>query len=235
MMDALVALIFGAGVKPALKMQALELLLQACDEAGKVALALTDKHVGSGGRSEAAIPATTSKIATQCSVLSRLQDLHVLLEGSGVAACASSAPKRPPSDGDSTRPPLHPADAGRSALPLASAASSTVNSAAAAVPCLRVVAAALSQPLQSSRSTCSDFLRHCTHILKDLPAPVPPVTSSPSISALRLELRRSLGLERPGACDAPAAAEVEGAVKEGSDSIALAVTAIDEAAVVFPW
>ena len=227
------------GVKPLLKIQALELLLQACDEAGKVALALTDKHVGSVGHSDAALSiAASSKVSTMRSVLSRLQDLHVLLEGSGVAAGgAPSTPKRTPIDGD-TRPPLHPADAGRSALPpppVASAAASAATSAAAALPCLRLVAASLNQPLQSSRTTCSDFLRHCCSILKDVAAPVPPVTSAPSISALRSELRRSLGLERPGASDVPVAAEVEAAVKEGSDSIAAAVTAIDEAAVVFPW
>jgi hypothetical protein len=38
---------FVSGAKPALKIQALELMMQTLDESGKVALALTDKHVAS--------------------------------------------------------------------------------------------------------------------------------------------------------------------------------------------
>jgi hypothetical protein len=229
-------------VKPAQKVQALELLLHACDEAGKVALALTDKHVCS----DAAAPASAAskarilpqkrklysvfifvQVAAHCSVLSRLQDLHILLEGGSIASSSSS--KRAPADSDS-RPPLHPADAGRGLSPAAAP-----SAAAAAIPSLRLLAAALKQPLQSTRLTYSDFSRQCSLILKDMAAPAPPVTSAPSISALRNELRCSLGLDRAAAGDAAAAAEVENAVKEGSDSIVAAVTAIGDAAAAFPW
>ncbi len=211
-------------------MQALELLLQACEEAGRVALALTDKHVGCDNRSDCAAPSSaTSKVGTQCSVLSRLQDLHILLEGGGVV---SSSSKRAPAEADG-RPPLHPADAGRN-TPVAAAVPSVASTATAAVASLRLIAASLNQPLQSSRLTCSDFLRSSTAILKDLQAPVPPVTSAPSISAVRSEIRSSLGLERLPSSEAMVA-EVESAVKDSSDSIVAAVTAIGDAAAVFPW
>ena len=210
-------------------MQGLELLLQACEEAGRVALALTDKHVGCDNRSDGAPSSAASKVGTQCSVLSRLQDLHILLEGGGVA---SSSSKRAPAEADG-RPPLHPADAGRNA-PAAAAVPNVASTATAAVASLRLIAASLNQPLQSSRLTCSDFLRSSTAILKDLHAPVPPVTSAPSISAVRSEIRSSLGLERLPSSEA-LVAEVESAVKDSSDSIVAAVTAIGDAAAVFPW
>ncbi len=232
-------------MKPAQKIQALELLLQACDEAGKVALALTDKHVGCNGRNGIGISSSAaSKVSTHCSVLSRLQDMHILLEGGGAATS-----KRTLGDADG-RPPLHPADAagaaaaataggggggGSRSLPPSSTVSTAPNPAVAAVPSLRLIAASLKQPLQSSRITCSDFLRHCTHILKDVQAPVAPITSAPSTTALRNEIRCSLGIDRLSAGDAPLPAEVESAVKEGSDSIVAAVTAIGDAAAAFPW
>jgi hypothetical protein len=204
--------------------------MQACDDAGKVALALTDKHVGCNGRSDSNLSSSaTSKVGTLCSLLSRVQDLHVLLEGGG----AASAPKRTSAEVDG-RPPLHPADAGRG-LPAAAAAPTAVSTSAAAITCLRLIAASLNQPLQSSRVTCSDFLRHSSQILKDTAAPIPPVTSAPSISAVRNEIRSSLGLERLSAGDSAVAAEAETAVKESSDSIVAAVTAIGDAAAVFPW
>lgn len=219
-----------SGSKPALKIQALELVMQACDDAGKVALALTDRHVGCSGRSDSNLSSSVlSKVGNLCSLLSRVQDLHVLLEGGGTA----SAPKRAPVDVDG-RPPVHPADTGRG-LPAAAAAPSAVSTPTAAVACLRLIAASLNQPLQGSRVTCSDFLRQSAQILKDTAAPIPPVTSAPSISALRNEIRGSLGLERLSAGDSGAAAEAESAVKDGSDSIVAAVTAIGDAAAVFPW
>ena len=46
-------------MKPAQKVQALELLLQTCDEASKVALALTDKHVSSGSDAPAPLCAAS--------------------------------------------------------------------------------------------------------------------------------------------------------------------------------
>jgi hypothetical protein len=211
-----------SGVKPALKIQALELLLQACDDAARVAIALTDKHVGADGRSDSGISASSaSKISSHCSMLARLQDLHVLLEGGGGGGGAS-VPKPKPAELDG-RPPLHPADAGRA----------TPSAAAAAVPALRLIAASLNQPLQGGRLTFSDFVRSSTQILKDVGAPVPPVTSAPSVSALRSEVRSSVGLERVMAGDA--GAEVDSAVRESADSIAAAVTAIGDAAAAFPW